>query len=509
MNLLALRRSNGTIRFGILATLLAAPLLACTALISRDVDQCSTDADCAHFGGHPYCQSGLCVASNLGPANCFLGDASTALDFLNQCSTAQCVTSDPCQENGICDDDAQAPTYAPDAATTSTSSTSDAAPPPYCSGISPYVVYVAGANALLPFLSVVATLAPTGANYYTLVYANSGSCGGVASQLDADPARHVAKGAAVYFDNSGVSHPCLLDAAGDAVDVGLSDVYASTCGEPNPTAGGSVAEYLGPIQPMAMVVPQSSSQASITAAQAHVIFGTGGAGVAAPDASTFPWTDPSLYFVRNATSGVQLLLAASINVPATQWWGVDRGSSSNVKTQLEAVDPSKADQAIGILSTDDAEAERGKLKYLAFQAVGQDCAYYPDSSFTSKDKENVRNGHYPVWGPIHLFATTTGSEPSLAAQSIVTRFSLTKLDQSVLNATIDTGLIPQCAMTVTRSSELGPVTTQAPDYQCACYMDSRIVGAAAPGCVTCDSGDDCTGVAGKPSCNYGYCEAVN
>ena len=503
---IALRRSPGFARLGLLAAVIATPLLACTALINHDSTQCSTDGDCAQFNNLSVCQSGVCVSSGLGPASCFLGDASTVDQFLNQCSTSQCLASDPCLENGICDDDAQAPTVAPDAAAAAAASTSDAAPPPFCSTISPYLVYTAGSTALQPFLAVVAKLAPIGTNNYTIVYANTGSCVGVASQLDSNPAKHVVTGAAVYFDTGGVSHPCLLDPAGSTIDVGISDVFATSCTEPEPVAGGPVAQYLGPIQAMTIVVPQASSQNTITAAQAHLVFGTGGGGVPEPDASTFPWTDPRLYFVRNSGSGTQQMLSRAFNVQATAWWGVDRGGSGAVATGLQAVDPAKADQAIGILSTDVVDPLRGKLKYLAFQESGQSCGYYPDSSSATKDKRSIRDGHYPVWGPVHMFTQVTGSLPSAAAQSIVARFGQTALDPTLLNSIIDVGLVPQCAMTVARETELGPIHAQAPDYQCGCYMDSRVIGTAAPGCVTCNSGADCTGVPGKPQCNYGYCE---
>jgi ABC-type phosphate transport system substrate-binding protein len=505
--LLALRRSPGFARLGLVAAVIAAPLLACTALINHDADQCSTDGDCAQFGNHPVCQSGVCVSSGLGPVGCFLGDASTVDQFLNQCSTSQCLVSDPCALNGICDDDAQAPIVAPDAAAASTTTTSDAAPPPFCSQVAANVVFTAGSTALQPFLAVVATLPPIGTTSYTIVYANTGSCTGVASQLDTNPAKHLVSGAAVYFDTSGTSHPCLLDPGGSAIDVGISDVFASSCSEPEPIAGGAVAEYRGPIQAMTMVVPQASSQNTITAAQAHLVFGTGGGGVPEPDASTFPWTDPTLYFVRNSGSGTQQMLSRAFNVPATQWWGVDRGGSGAVATGLQAVDPAKADQAIGILSTDVVDPLRGKLKYLAFQESGQSCGYYPDSSSATKDKLSIRDGHYPVWGPVHMFTQVTASLPNAAAQSIVARFGQTALDQTLLNKIIDVGLVPQCAMTVARDSELGPIHEQAPDFECGCYMDSRVIGATAPGCVSCNSGADCSGVPGKPQCNYGYCEA--
>ena len=42
---------------------------ACTAVLNHQATQCQTDGDCAAFGGHPYCQSGVCVSSGLGPTN--------------------------------------------------------------------------------------------------------------------------------------------------------------------------------------------------------------------------------------------------------------------------------------------------------------------------------------------------------------------------------------------------------------------------------------------------------
>ena len=62
-----------------------------------------TDGDCAHFGGHPYCQGGVCVSSGLGPADCFYGTPQQPQDFLNQCSDAQCLRFDNCQRLGLCD----------------------------------------------------------------------------------------------------------------------------------------------------------------------------------------------------------------------------------------------------------------------------------------------------------------------------------------------------------------------------------------------------------------------
>ena len=72
-------------------------------------------------------------------------------------------------------------------------------------------------------------------------------------------------------------------------------------------------------------------------------------------------------------------------------------------TQLQAVSALSANNAVGILSTDFADSVRGSLRILAFQDTGQLAGYYPDSSVTTRDKRNVRDGHYAIWGPLHLF----------------------------------------------------------------------------------------------------------
>src|SRR5580700_8366915 len=85
-----------------LAALLACG--ACTALLDRNATQCEADADCQHFGGHPYCQGGVCVASDLGPANCVSAPPQQPSDFLNQCSDSQCMSFDNCSRLGQCSD---------------------------------------------------------------------------------------------------------------------------------------------------------------------------------------------------------------------------------------------------------------------------------------------------------------------------------------------------------------------------------------------------------------------
>ena len=54
---------------------------------------------------------------------------------------------------------------------------------------------------------------------------------------------------------------------------------------------------------------------------------------------------------------------------------------------------------MGILGAEVYDATRATLTALAFRAQGQYAAYWADSTVTSRDKKNVRDGHYTVWSP--------------------------------------------------------------------------------------------------------------
>lgn len=365
------------------------------------------------------------------------------------------------------------------------------------------VIYVAGSSAAKPFLGVVAQLLAQDMTPYKIVYQAQGSCTGVSAIFTNDKTKRVMadnpSNYAVFFNSDGVTTTeCNLDTDGNEVDVGVSDVFASTCGATAP-AGVDVENYEGAIQPMTFVVPSASTQRSISAEAAYMVLGLGG-----NKGFATPWTDSTNYFVRNATSGTQQMLARAIGVPAEKWWGVDQGSSGNVKDKLKLLlDSSTAEKSIGILSTDIADDERSNLRILAFQAKGQSCGYLPDSTPFSKDKNNVRDGHYPIWGPLHFYTQVTNKTPNAAAGALVSRFAAERLEQPLLDAIIKKHLVPRCAMKVKRTEEMGPLSSYTTDSRCGCYFDSVANGATT--CKACKGSGDCPKA--QPACNYGYCEA--
>ena len=483
--------------------LLSAALAGCSLAVDTRITQCAVDADCDHFDDHPRCQEGLCVPSGLGPAGCFPGTPAEPSQFANHCTTAATFDFDNCMRLGMCDGDALAAGFAtraapPDLGTIPPPVTSQPTPAENCSAVAPNLIYITGSTNLPPLLKAVQPLLYAEHPPYVAIFAPQTSCKGAGSILDPDPSKHLIKNVldnyALYYDTAGAQQLCLLDPAGNIVDVGESDVYPDSC---NYAIVADTADYLGPIQAITLVVPSGSKQTVISAEAAHLVFGAGGDGGRA-----FPWSDPRYYFTRSSGTGTMQLVARSVGIDPAMAWGIDRLSAANLVASMEAVDPSVANNAIGVVSSDFADRSRANLRVLAFQQRGQLHGYLPDATATAFDKANVRDGHYPIWGAIHLLAATQNGVPSAAARALITRLTVPKLERETVSAIIASGFVPSCAMKVDHASELGPLTGFRPEFGCGCFYDHEVNGKTS--CTACSGPGDCPGNA--PACNYGYCE---
>jgi hypothetical protein len=475
----------------------------CSLAVDTSVTQCSANTDCERFGGHPVCQDGVCVPSGLGPPGCFSDKPVEPSDFANQCTTAQFFEFDNCGRLGLCDAGALAAAFttsAPprDVGTIPAPIFSQPVPAVSCNSVAPNRIYVTGSTNLPPLIKAVQPLLYADDPPYVAVFAPQTSCKGAGAILDPDPSRHLIKNApnnyAFYYDTAGAQRFCLLDPEGNTVDVGESDVYPASC---NYDIVADTADYLGPIQAITFVVPAGSHEIAISAEAAHLIFGAGG-----DNGRVRPWSDARYYFTRSAGTGTVQLVARTIAVDPAQVWGIDRLSAANLVVSMEAVDPGVAVNAIGLLSSDFADRSRANLAVLAFQQRGQVHGYLPDSTATSFDKANVRDGHYPIWGAIHLLAATQNGVPSDAARALITRLTVPRLERATVAAIIEAGFVPSCAMTVDHDSELGRLTTFQPEFGCGCFYDHEVRGRTS--CTACGGPGDCPSSA--PACNYGYCE---
>jgi hypothetical protein len=154
-----------------------------------------------------------------------------------------------------------------------------------------------------------------------------------------------------------------------------------------------------------------------------------------------------------------------------------------------------------------------QIKVLAFKAKNQSCGYLPDSSSTTFDKLNVREGRYAMWGPLHILSKVDGNgKPTPAlVQTVVSQFTYDGLaaadKQAMIDLEISSHVIPQCAMKVARTEEMGAETLSTPDTPCGCYFEKQANGAASSACTTCSDDTACAGSAAAPKCRYGFCEA--
>jgi hypothetical protein len=492
------------------SVMLACTLTAgCSVLVNDAASQCESDADCAHFGGHPYCRDHVCVPSGLGPEGCVVGEPTSQGDYLNACSQAACVPFDNCARLGLCGESASMPAAVDPTNTTIPPLVNPTVKPTQpCAAVGPNLIYMYGTSDFAPMLRAVQPLLAASSPGYRAIYQNASSCAGVASVFDpakrliTNPAPTAAPNYAFFFDDNGNQVSCLLADAGNTVDIGVSNLFSTTCNTDTTSyvSGPTVSDYTGPVVPFVLSVPASSQQTAISAEALHLIFGRGGKSDGSTVKDAAPWVDPTYYFIRSSSAGSTVLTALSINVPKTKFWGVDRLSTDNLRDSMLA--STAADQSIGILSIDYADKNRGNLRSLYLQATGQRCGYLPDSNQNAFDKANIRDGHYPLWGYVHFFTPVgPGGVPSDAAKAFVTRFSVARLDQQLLDNVIGASLIPQCAMKVVRAGEVADYSPQK-GLRCGCYFDQKTTGSTS--CTACQTPSDCP--TDHPACNYGFCE---
>jgi ABC-type phosphate transport system substrate-binding protein len=418
-------------------------------------------------------------------------------------------------------------------------------------------VYVSGSSAVKPLLQAVANVLGSSVS---IVYQNPGSCEGLGDILK--PAMDTLT--PILIVPGAANDTCTLPGAGATIDIGFSDVYLKTCHDNYdstlPTSLSSTqADFLGPVQAMTIAVPVDSTANNISAEAAYMVFGF----AAATGKQIMPWTDPTQIFVRYYDSGTLEMIATAIGLPGSKWvhatdnpnsppaGSTVKGGTGPMQNAIAAAEGVMADQstAIGILSTSGLNptgANAGKIKPLAFQGKDQLCSYYPDSGMTAGDKINVRQGRYQIWGPEHMITNVDGSgkpvgknSNTAAVQTLINAListsqalpaasdagtpeggtpeggGVTTLGETEVGniiaaiSTPSNGFIPQCAMQVSRTTEIGAEASYAPPAACTCAYEAAAGSSPGSNCATraCTTDADCTGKAGTPVCHFKFCEA--
>jgi hypothetical protein len=495
-----------------------------SAATKAGFESACTSGTCSPFDNaskNPQCTSGGTVCPAVGAVDAAIADTSTAPD-----------TSTP-PDSGA-DNEAGAP---PDAGPTLPSCFSLTQGPAGGALPSP-IIYATGSTAIQPYVAKVSQVLQS-IGKASIVYLGAGSCLGVGAMTDptTNPLRTIGKTASYYdstlSNGAVIQGTCAVDDPAKIADIGISDVFATTCQPALIQTGGlpnNLHDFAGPVQVMEMVVPQSSHQTAISAEASYMVWGFGAAsGVA-------PWTDEGYLLQRSASSGTQNMINAAIQAVGTlttaQWHGVKNGSSGAVLTAISNVQhgqtisggsgaPSDApDRTVGILASDIADANRLVLRPLAFQDVGESCGWFPDSTVASFDKRNVRDGHYPIWGQSHFiaYADTNGNPVNAAVGTLIKFMTGTSADVTsvvdVIGFFAQSHIVPTCAMKVQRAQDGGEYASFKPPVACGCYYEFQAsTGQQPAGCVTCSKDSDCASAPnGATSCvkfgtpPTGYCE---
>jgi hypothetical protein len=302
---------------------------------------------------------------------------------------------------------------------------------------------------------------------------------------------------------------CTTSADGVTLDLAISALFVDSCALGDTPAG--LAQIQGPIQAYTFIVPSASEQTAIWAEEAYYAFGFGAANPLAPTYNS--WNNESFLFIRPTTKSTLVATARNIAVPPNKWKGVPEAASSDVVTAVKGSAQPKA--TLGILGAEvyDGNRQNG-IQTLAFQAFKQTAAFYPDSLASSFDKQNVRDGHYTLWSPtVYIAPVSSANVITNPATKYVVDLVLGDPAASPpkggsmfdsLADVVKVGLIPDCAMQVSRTTDGGDLSPFTPAEACTCYYLSKVPGAsgAPAGCTACTSNAQC----GAGSCSHGYCE---
>jgi len=295
-----------------------------------------------------------------------------------------------------------------------------------------------------------------------------------------------------------------------SLDVANSALFISSCPHGQPPAGQQSS--VGPVQAYVLAVPEASTQTAITFEEAYFMFGFGTAGMITP------WDDQAQHFIRPQTKSTLLTWALNLSIPSNRFTNMPactgsgtgtttapcfEGSGGVVTALKNTPTPEKA---VGLLGIEVYDNERAALNILAYKAKGQYFAYYPDSTATARDKKNVRDGHYTVWSPTEWIQKVDVNDAPLNANAdyairLITSKSVSPAANfDPIPLIVGVGLIPDCAMQVSRAFDGGNLARHTPPTSCTCEFEALT---DVSSCQSCANGEPCT----SGVCRAGFCEA--
>jgi hypothetical protein len=374
----------------------------------------------------------------------------------------------------------------------------------------PNVVYLQTGDTQLNLLMTLGRAMRDNSHPVTMVYATGGSCTNIDNFYNHNAIitanmKYSPSIAEVATWNPATDAPlqCTPPGTGIFPDIGNSIVFNTSCAQGAAGPPNTVLLTTGPTQSFVFGVPKglTGGQTAITFEEAYFVFGFGSIG------AVMPWIDETQVFIRTVTKGTEIAIAAAIAVPPSQWKAPAVNQFANSSDVVAHLQAATSTAAIGILGAEVYDPLRSTITSLAFRAPGQYAAYFPDSTSTSFDKKNVRDGHYYLWSPttwmlnVPAGSTTPSNVEAQYVVDIIDGNPVTpapNFDADALIARL--GLVPACAMHVSRALEGGPLSLNTPAAECTCAYEAAVDHTT---CAACDATTPCaTGV-----CRGNFCEA--
>jgi len=385
-------------------------------------------------------------------------------------------------------------------------------------------VYMGGTTAVIPVIRLMGARLRKYMGVTLLWNENSDGCSSV-SQLISPTSTRARTVYSYYTEPSdqppGTVYPTTCNSPVDTVpDLVINDVSWGSCmvsysSTPPVSLPPSVGEFLGPVQGMVPIVPNGNTYYDVTAEELQDLYICGGkANVMSSSNSTY------IYDYSAQGSGMRELWARGMGVAngSLLSTGIGLGYFSTITAETMVtnyVAPSTSpDLTIGYTSTEYYDQYRGQVRGLKVRGVNQKLAYLPDFDGQSTDKINIREGRYTLQGVLRLFAPVDASSvpTNLQVKHIIDWFQQNPVQDPALHLPFDVneiyalrGVVPQCAMKVTRDADALAFRHYKPSQPCHCSFEVLATGKTA--CVPCAGVDAGTCQAGQ-SCSHGYCEQV-
>jgi hypothetical protein len=386
-------------------------------------------------------------------------------------------------------------------------------------------VYMAGTTAVLPVIRHFGAKLKQQVGITLLWNENSEGCS--AENLMVNPASNGVRTVFSYYDevdstatNSKIIPTnCngLLDQIPDLV---INDTYWTSCvqsmkgisgGQPVPLSA-DLKEFLGPVQGLVPIVAHSYLYYNdIMAEELQDMYICGGQA----DILTFT-VSSTIYDYGCTNSGVRALFGRTLGLASglgnTTLCNDSNGFTAESIVIGQVAPTTTPDTTIGYTSTEFYDENRDRVRGLKVRGINQRLAYLPDTDLASTDKSNIREGRYTLQGSLKLVTKVDASRipTNPLVKKIIDWMQDNPLSDPALALPFDInqiyaqrGVVPQCAMRVTKESDQLGFKHYRHPKPCHCSFEMLATGKTSEVCTTCTDSSTC---AAGQMCSHGYCE---